>query len=45
MVESGLNGDEVLVVEGTGKVRQGAEVKAQPMTEADLDTSEKTQQK
>lgn len=45
MVESGLNGDEVLVVEGTSKVRQGAEVKAQPMTEADLDTTEKTQQK
>lgn len=45
VVESGLNGDEVLVVEGTGKVRQGAEVKAQPMTEADLDTAEKTQQK
>ena len=45
MVESGLNGDEVLVVEGTGKVRQGAEVKAQPMSEADLDTTEKTQQK
>ena len=45
MVESGLNGDEDLVVEGTGKVRQGAEVKAQPMTEADLDTTEKTQQK
>ena len=44
VVESGLNGDEVLVVEGTGKVRQGAEVKAQPMTEADLDTTEKTQQ-
>lgn len=45
MVESGLNGDEVLVVEGTSKVRQGAEVKSQPMTEADLDTTEKTQQK
>ena len=45
VVESGLNGDEVLVVEGTGKVRQGAEVKAQPMAEADLDTTEKTQQK
>lgn len=45
MVESGLNGDETLVVEGTGKVRQGAEVKPQPMTEADLDTTEKTQQK
>ena len=45
MVESGLTGDETLVVEGTGKVRQGAEVKPQPMTEADLDTTEKTQQK
>ena len=39
MVESGLNGDETIVVEGTGKLRQGAEVKAQPMTEADLDTT------
>lgn len=45
MVESGLNGDETLVVEGTGKVKQGAEVKAQPMTEADLDTTEKQEQK
>ena len=45
MVESGLTGDETLVVEGTGKVRQGAEVKPQPMTEADLDTTEKKQQK
>ena len=39
MVEGGLNGDETIVVEGTGKLRQGAEVKAQPMTEADLDTT------
>ena len=39
MVESGLTGDETIVVEGTGKLRQGAEVKAQPMTEADLDTT------
>ena len=39
MVESGLNGDETIVVEGTGKLRQGSEVKAQPMTEADLDTT------
>ncbi len=38
MVESGLNGDETLVVEGTGKVKQGAAVNPQPMTEADLDT-------
>ncbi len=39
MIESGLNGDETIVVEGTGKIKQGAEVKAQPMTEAELDTS------
>lgn len=39
MVEGGLSGDETIVVEGTGKLRQGAEVKAQPMTEADLDTT------
>lgn len=39
MIEGGLNGDETIVVEGTGKLRQGAEVKAQPMTEADLDTT------
>ncbi len=39
MVESGLTGDETIVVEGTGKLRQGAEVKAQPMTEAELDTT------
>lgn len=45
MVESGLNGDETLVVEGTSKVKQGAEVKTQPMTEADLDTTEKQEQK
>lgn len=39
MVESGLTGDETIVVEGTGKLRQGAEVKVQPMTEAGLDTT------
>lgn len=39
MVESGLTGDETIVVEGTGKLRQGTEVKAQPMTEAELDTT------
>ncbi|WP_299446702.1 efflux RND transporter periplasmic adaptor subunit [uncultured Phascolarctobacterium sp.] len=44
IVESGLQGDEVLVVEGTGKVRQGAEVQAQPMTEAELDTAAKNEQ-
>lgn len=40
MLESGLEGDETLVVEGTGKMRQGTEVKPEPMTEADLDTAE-----
>lgn len=40
MLEGGLEGDETLVVEGTGKMRQGAEVKPEPMTEADLDTAE-----
>lgn len=44
IVESGLQGDEIVVVEGTGKVRQGAEVQPQPMTEADLDTAAKTEQ-
>ena len=40
MVNSGLNGDETLVVEGTAKVKQGALVNPQPMTEADLATAE-----
>lgn len=44
IVESGLQGDEIVVVEGTGKVRQGAEVQAQPMTEAELDTAAKNEQ-
>ena len=39
IVESGLNGDETLVVEGVQKVNQGSTVKATPMTEADLDTT------
>lgn len=39
MVESGLDGTENIVVEGTSKVRQGAAVKVQPMTEAELDTT------
>ncbi len=38
-VTGGLKGDETIVVEGTGKLRSGAEVNAQPMTEADLDTT------
>jgi len=42
-VESGLNGDETLVVEGVQKVSKGAEVKPTAMTEADLDTTEKTE--
>lgn len=40
MVESGLKGDEVIVVEGTGKIRNDAVVKDQPITEKDLDTSD-----
>lgn len=39
MIESGLSGNENLVVEGTGKIRSGADVNPQPMTEAELDTS------
>ena len=39
MVESGLNGDENLVVEGTAKVSAGAVVNPEPMTEAELDTT------
>lgn len=38
MVDGGLTGNEVLVVEGVGKMRQGALVNPQPMTEADLNT-------
>lgn len=40
MVNSGLTGEETLVVEGVGKMRQGALVNPQPMTEADLNTVE-----
>ena len=39
MVESGLNGDENLVVEGTAKVSAGAVVNPEPMTEEELDTT------
>lgn len=39
MVESGLDGTENIVVEGTSKIRQGAAVKVQPMTEAELETT------
>lgn len=39
LVESGLDGDENIVVEGTAKVKQGAVVNPQPMTEAELDTT------
>ena len=41
IVESGLKGDENIVVEGTGKLRNGVEVNAKPMTEQELDTSNK----
>ncbi|MBQ8417979.1 MAG: efflux RND transporter periplasmic adaptor subunit [Phascolarctobacterium sp.] len=40
MVNSGLTGEETLVVEGVGKMRQGTLVAPQPMTEADLNTVE-----
>jgi len=40
MVNGGLNGDENLVVEGTSKVKQGSTVNPQPMTEADLVTTD-----
>ncbi|MDO4179459.1 MAG: efflux RND transporter periplasmic adaptor subunit [Phascolarctobacterium sp.] len=40
LVESGLNGDETLVVEGIQKVNKGSVVKPTPMTEADLDTTQ-----
>lgn len=45
VVESGLDGSENIVVEGTAKVRQGADVNPQPMTEADLDTTDKASEK
>lgn len=38
VVENGLNGDETIVVEGVQKVNKGSEVKAAPMTEAELST-------
>lgn len=40
MVNGGLTGEETLVVEGVGKMRQGALVNPVPMTEADLNTEE-----
>jgi len=40
LVESGLKGDETIVVEGIQKVNKGTSVKAEPITEADLDTGE-----
>ena len=41
LVESGLNGDETLVVEGVQKVNKGSEVKPTAMTEADLSNESK----
>jgi len=40
VVESGLKGDETIVVEGTGKLRNDATVKDQLVTEKDLDTTD-----
>jgi len=39
LVESGLSGNETLVVEGVQKVNKGSVVKPTPMTEAELDTT------
>jgi membrane fusion protein (multidrug efflux system) len=39
MVESGLDGTETIVVEGIQKIKAGTAVKAEPMTEADLETT------
>lgn len=39
LVESGLDGTENIIVEGTQKVKKGSAVKPEPMTEQDLDTS------
>lgn len=44
MVESGLDGTENIVVEGTGKIRQGSVVNPQEMTEAELETSAENEQ-
>lgn len=41
VVESGLTGDETIVVEGTAKLRNDATVKDQVITEKDLDTTDK----
>lgn len=39
VVESGLDGTENIIVEGTQKVKKGSAVKTEAMTEQDLDTS------
>ncbi|MCD8359616.1 MAG: efflux RND transporter periplasmic adaptor subunit [Acidaminococcaceae bacterium] len=39
LVGSGLEGNETVVVEGINKIKQGSEVKPEPMTEAELDTA------
>ncbi len=39
-VESGLKGDETIVVEGIQKIGKGSTVKPETMSEADLDTGE-----
>lgn len=41
VVESGLDGTETVIVEGIQKVKKGSAVKAETMTEQDLDTSTK----
>lgn len=39
LVESGLEGNETVIVEGINKIKQGSEVKPEPMTEAELNTA------
>lgn len=39
LVESGLEGNETVVVEGINKIKQGSEVKPEPMTEEELNTA------
>ncbi len=45
IVESGLKGDETVVVEGTAKLRNDATGKEQVITENDLDTTDKLEVK
>lgn len=41
LIESGLDGTETIVVEGTGKIKPGSLIEAKGITEAELDTTDK----